>query len=50
MPGGAKAEALQQVTQKVEPTAILLISSSSEGKEVAARLAVKLNRADHRRR
>jgi len=36
-----KAEALQQVAQKVEPTAIL-ISSSSEGKEIAARLAVKL--------
>ncbi len=36
-----KAEALQQVAQEVEPTAIL-ISSSSEGKEVAARLAVKL--------
>jgi len=36
-----KAEALQQVAQKVQPTAIL-ISSSSEGKEIAARLAVKL--------
>jgi len=36
-----KAEALQQVAQNVEPTAIL-ISSSSEGKEIAARLAVKL--------
>ena len=36
-----KAEALQQVAQKVEPTAIL-ISSSLEGKEIAARLAVKL--------
>lgn len=36
-----KAEALRQVAQKVEPTAIL-ISSSSEGKEIAARLALKL--------
>jgi electron transfer flavoprotein alpha subunit len=36
-----KAEALQQVAKKVEPTAIL-ISSSPEGKEIAARLAVKL--------
>jgi electron transfer flavoprotein alpha subunit len=36
-----KAEALQQVAQKVEPAAIL-ISSSPEGKEIAARLAVKL--------
>ena len=36
-----KAEALQQVAQKVEAAAIL-ISSSSEGKEIAARLAVKL--------
>jgi electron transfer flavoprotein alpha subunit len=36
-----KAEALHQVAQKVEPAAIL-ISSSSEGKEIAARLAVKL--------
>ncbi|MFI5697987.1 electron transfer flavoprotein subunit alpha/FixB family protein [Kribbella sp. NPDC051586] len=37
-----KAEALQQVAAKVEPSAIL-ISSSAEGKEIAARLAVKLD-------
>jgi electron transfer flavoprotein alpha subunit len=37
-----KAEALQQVAAKLEPTAIL-ISSSAEGKEIAARLAVKLD-------
>ncbi|MEV5962107.1 electron transfer flavoprotein subunit alpha/FixB family protein [Kribbella sp. NPDC051952] len=37
-----KAEALQQVAAKIEPVAIL-ISSSSEGKEIAARLAVKLD-------
>ena len=37
-----KAEALQQVAAKVEPAAIL-ISSSAEGKEIAARLAVKLD-------
>jgi electron transfer flavoprotein alpha subunit len=36
-----KAEALQQVSAKVEPAAVL-ISSSSEGKEIAARLAIKL--------
>ncbi|MGC4944293.1 electron transfer flavoprotein subunit alpha/FixB family protein [Kribbella sp. DT2] len=36
-----KAEALQQVAAKLEPAAIL-ISSSAEGKEIAARLAVKL--------
>src|SRR3954453_7388342 len=36
-----KAEALQQVAAKVEPSAIL-ISSNDEGKEIAARLAVKL--------
>ncbi len=36
-----KAEALHQVAQKVEPAAVL-ISSSLEGKEIAARLAVKL--------
>ncbi|GAB2667604.1 electron transfer flavoprotein subunit alpha/FixB family protein [Kribbella swartbergensis] len=36
-----KAEALQQVAAKVEPAAIL-ISSNAEGKEIAARLAVKL--------
>jgi electron transfer flavoprotein alpha subunit len=36
-----KAEALQQVAAKVEPTAIL-ISSNAEGKEIAARLAIKL--------
>jgi electron transfer flavoprotein alpha subunit len=37
-----KAEALHQVAQKVEPGAVL-ISSSAEGKEIAARLAVKLD-------
>ncbi|MFC5263393.1 electron transfer flavoprotein subunit alpha/FixB family protein [Kribbella qitaiheensis] len=37
-----KAEALQQVAAKLEPAAIL-ISSSAEGKEIAARLAVKLD-------
>jgi len=36
-----KAEALFQVAQKVEPAAVL-ISSNAEGKEIAARLAVKL--------
>ncbi|GAB2606144.1 electron transfer flavoprotein subunit alpha/FixB family protein [Kribbella endophytica] len=36
-----KAEALQQVAAKLDPAAIL-ISSSAEGKEIAARLAVKL--------
>jgi electron transfer flavoprotein alpha subunit len=36
-----KAEALQQVAAKLEPAAIL-ISSSAEGKEIGARLAVKL--------
>jgi electron transfer flavoprotein alpha subunit len=36
-----KAEALHQVAQKLEPAAIL-ISSNAEGKEIAARLAVKL--------
>jgi electron transfer flavoprotein alpha subunit len=36
-----KAEALHQVAQKLEPAAIL-ISSNPEGKEIAARLAVKL--------
>jgi electron transfer flavoprotein alpha subunit len=35
-----KAEALQQVAAKVEPSAIL-ISSNAEGKEIAARLAIK---------
>ncbi|MEV6895557.1 electron transfer flavoprotein subunit alpha/FixB family protein [Kribbella sp. NPDC051137] len=37
-----KAEALQQIAAKVEPSAIL-ISSNAEGKEIAARLAVKLD-------
>ncbi|GAA3134758.1 electron transfer flavoprotein alpha subunit [Kribbella aluminosa] len=37
-----KAEALAQVAAKVEPSAIL-ISSNAEGKEIAARLAVKLD-------
>lgn len=36
-----KAEALQQVAAQVEPAAIL-ISSNAEGKEIAARLAVRL--------
>jgi electron transfer flavoprotein alpha subunit len=36
-----KAEALQQVAAKNEPVAIL-ISSNAEGKEIAARLAVRL--------
>ncbi len=36
-----KAEALQQVAAQVSPAAIL-ISSSAEGKEIAGRLAVKL--------
>ena len=36
-----KAEALQQVAEKSSPAAIL-IPSSAEGKEVAARLAIKL--------
>src|SRR3954462_15078855 len=36
-----KAEALQQVAEKVSPAAIL-IPSSMEGKEVAGRLAIKL--------
>ena len=45
-----KAEALQQVAAKIEPAAIL-ISSTAEGKEIAARLAVKLDSGpDHRRR
>jgi electron transfer flavoprotein alpha subunit len=36
-----KAEALYQVAGKLEPSAVL-ISSNAEGKEIAARLAVKL--------
>lgn len=36
-----KAEALQQLAEKASPAAILL-SSSAEGKEVAGRLAIKL--------
>jgi electron transfer flavoprotein alpha subunit len=36
-----KAEALQQLAEKVSPSAIL-ISSSFEGKEIAGRLAIKL--------
>ncbi len=36
-----KAEALQQLAAKAEPAAILLVSSA-EGKEIAARLAIKL--------
>ncbi|GAA1694047.1 electron transfer flavoprotein subunit alpha/FixB family protein [Kribbella sp. NPDC056951] len=36
-----KAEALQQVAAKIEPS-VILISSNAEGKEIAARLAVKL--------
>ncbi len=37
-----KAEALQQVAARAEPGAIL-ISSSAEGKEIAGRLAIKLD-------
>ena len=37
-----KAEALQQLAAKVEPAAILLVSSA-EGKEIAGRLAIKLD-------
>src|SRR6478735_5114714 len=36
-----KAEALQQIAEKVSPAAIL-IPSSAEGKEIGARLAIKL--------
>ena len=36
-----KAEALQQLAEKTSPSAIL-ISSSFEGKEIAGRLAIKL--------
>ena len=36
-----KAEALQQIAEKADPAAIL-IPSSSEGKEIAGRLAIKL--------
>jgi electron transfer flavoprotein alpha subunit len=35
-----KAEALQQIAEKASPAAIL-IGSNSEGKEIAARLAIK---------
>lgn len=37
-----KAEALQQIAEKASPAAILIVSSA-EGKEIAARLAVKLD-------
>lgn len=37
-----KAEALAQIAESVQPTAVLL-TSSLEGKEIAARLAVKLD-------
>ena len=37
-----KAEALQQLAEKAEPAAIL-IPSNGEGKEIAARLAIKLD-------
>ena len=37
-----KAEALQQLAEKAEPAAIL-ITSNGEGKEIAARLAIKLD-------
>ncbi len=37
-----KAEALQQIAEKASPAAIL-IPSSSEGKEIAGRLAIKLD-------
>src|SRR6201747_1128589 len=36
-----KAEALQQIAEKAEPSAIL-IPSTAEGKEIAGRLAIKL--------
>src|SRR5699024_6304540 len=36
-----KAEVLQQIAQKVSPAAVL-ITSTGEGKEIAGRLAVKL--------
>src|SRR6478752_1528396 len=37
-----KAEALQQIAEKADPAAIL-IPSNAEGKEIAGRLAIKLN-------
>ncbi len=37
-----KAEALQQLVEKISPGAVL-IASSAEGKEVAARLAIKID-------
>src|SRR6478735_5895361 len=37
-----KAEALQQIAEKASPAAILIVSSA-EGKEIAGRLAVKLD-------
>src|SRR5215218_4864019 len=37
-----KAEALQQLAEKVGDLAAILIPSSGEGKEVAGRLAIKL--------
>ena len=37
-----KAEALQQLAAKAEPSAILIVSSA-EGKEIAGRLAIKLD-------
>ncbi len=44
-----KAEALQQIAAKASPGAIL-ITSSAEGKEIAGRLAIKLESGpDHRR-
>ncbi len=44
-----KAEALQQLVEKVSPAAVL-ITSSPEGKEIAARLAIKTSSGpDHRR-
>ncbi len=44
-----KAEALQQLVDKTSPAAVL-ITSSPEGKEIAARLAIKTGSGpDHRR-
>ena len=37
-----KAEALQQLVEKTSPGAVL-IASSAEGKEIAARLAIKID-------
>ena len=37
-----KAEALQQLVEKTSPAAVL-IPSSAEGKEIAGRLAIKID-------